>query len=56
MAQILSDIKSGFILSLNDHPDIRDTFKSFNIKPVELKYSVSTGKQKTGKELLITNF
>lgn len=56
MAQTLSDIKSEFILSLNDHPDIRETFKGFNIKPVELKYSVSKGKQTIGRELLITNF
>lgn len=55
MAQILADIKSTFILSLNDHPDIRDTFKSFNIKPVELNYSAPRGKQTTGRELLISN-
>jgi len=56
MAQILAGIKASFILSLNDHPDIRDTFQNFNIKPVELKYSASRGKQTQGKELLITNF
>jgi len=56
MAQILTGIKAQFILSLNDHPDIREIFKQFNIKPVELKYSVSKGKQTKGKELLITNY
>lgn len=56
IAQILSNIKTRFILSLNDHPDIRKTFKNFNIKPVTIKYSVSKGKQIAGKELLITNY
>ncbi len=31
-------------------------FKEFRIKPVSLKYTVSKGKQTTGRELLITNY
>ncbi len=31
MAQILAGIKSKFILSINDHPDIREIFQAFNI-------------------------
>ncbi len=31
MAQILAGIKSKFILSINDHPDIREVFQAFNI-------------------------
>lgn len=56
MARVLSGIQSKFILSLNDHPDIRKTFKSFKLKPVELKYSVAVGKRKKAKELIITNY
>jgi DNA adenine methylase len=56
MAEILPGIKSKFILSINDHPHIRDTFKAFNIKPVTLKYSVAKDKSTVGKELLVTNF
>jgi len=56
MARVLSGIQSVFILSLNDHPDIRETFKDFTIKPVELTYSVAKEKHTKGKELLITNF
>ena len=56
MASLLSGIKSRFILSINDHPDIREVFKKFKIKPVSLKYTVSKGKQTTGRELLITNY
>lgn len=55
MASVLSGIKSRFILSLNDHPDIRKTFKRFKIKPVELKYSVAVGKRRKAKELIISN-
>ena len=55
MARVLSKIQSNFILSLNDHPDIRKTFKSFKLKPVELKYSVAVGKRRKGKELIISN-
>lgn len=56
MAKILAGIKSSFILSINDVPEIREIFKAFKIKPVELKYSVSKGKQTQGRELLISNY
>jgi DNA adenine methylase len=49
---VLRGIKGAFILSLNDHPDIREVFKDFRIVPVKLNYSV--GKKKaTGEELII---
>lgn len=56
MAVILTGIKAKFILSINDHPEMRDIFKNFRIKPVTLKYTVAKAEQKTGKELLITNY
>ena len=56
MAEVLASINTQFILSLNDHPDIQETFKAFNIKPVKLNYTVARGKQTKGKELLISNF
>ncbi len=56
MADVLAGINGKFLLSINDHPDIRKVFKAFEIKPVSLKYTVSTGKQTVGNELLITNF
>jgi len=55
MAEVLAGIKSRFILSINDHPDIRDVFKEFKIRPVSLKYTVSKGKQIKGKELVVAN-
>lgn len=56
MAEILSDIKAKFILSINDHLKMREVFGKFKIKAVTLKYSVAKEKQTTGKELLITNY
>lgn len=52
----LHGIQGKFILSLNDHVDIRSIFKGFNIIPVTLNYSISKDKKTTGKELIITNF
>ncbi|MDA8139526.1 MAG: DNA adenine methylase [Desulfobacteraceae bacterium] len=55
MAAVLGHLKSHWILSINDHPAMRETFKAFNIKPVTLTYSCQKGKGTTGKELIITN-
>ena len=55
IASVLARIQCRFILSINDHPDIREVFKDFQIKPVTLNYTVSKGKHKKGRELLITN-
>jgi len=56
MAEILAGIKSRFILSINDHPDIREVFRGFKIEPVSLKYTVAKGKLVKGRELLVTNY
>lgn len=54
MANVLKDIKGQFILSINDHPDIREVFKEFDIRPVSLLYTVGA-KPTTGNELIIKN-
>lgn len=56
MAKILDKIKGKFILSINDHPDMREVFKAFKFRQASLKYSVSKGPLKDAKELLINNF
>jgi DNA adenine methylase len=50
MASVLAGIKSRFIRSISDHPEIREVFRGLRIKPVTLKYSVSKEKQTTGRE------
>lgn len=52
IAEVLRNIKGSFILSLNDHPEIREVFKDFDLRPVKLNYSVGTEKT-TGSELII---
>jgi DNA adenine methylase len=52
----LRALKGRFILSLDDHPEVRRIFGHWHLAPVEMTYTAQT---KTGKrygELLITNF
>jgi DNA adenine methylase len=52
----LHNVKGRFILSLDDHPEVRKLFQRWHIERTELAYTAQT---KTGKrygELFITNF
>lgn len=54
----LKNIKGKFLLTLNDHPKVREWYKDFNFKEVEVIYSVSKeakARKKYG-ELIITNY
>jgi DNA adenine methylase len=53
MATRLRTLKGSFILSINDVPEIRETFAGFSMDQVELRYSVSSGKGQLAKELII---
>lgn len=57
LASMLAAIKGRFVLSLNDRPEVRETFAAFNIEPVQTRYSVNNraGRGQVG-EVLITNF
>lgn len=54
----LSNIKGKFLLTINDHKNVRDWYKEFNIKEVQVNYSVSKETKGRGKynELIITNY
>ncbi|GAB6170102.1 DNA adenine methylase [Clostridium carnis] len=54
----LKNIKGKFILTINDHEKIRELYKGFNIKEVEVNYSISreSSARKNYKELIITNY
>ncbi len=57
MADILSNLKGKFVLSLNDLPEIRQCFNMFIIKEVNTIYSAAgNDKQKPARELIISNF
>lgn len=56
MAQRLAGLKGKFILSLDDHPKVREVFKAFHMERTEIHY---TAQRKSGArfgELLIMNF
>lgn len=54
----LKNLKGKSLLTINDHPQVREWYKEFNIKQVEVNYSVSKDKKgrKKYKELIITNY
>ncbi len=53
-----SNLKGKFILTINDHKKVREWYKKFNFKEVEVNYSVSREQKARGmyKELIITNY
>jgi DNA adenine methylase len=56
LAEQLAGIKGKFLLSLNDVPEIRDVFKTFQIESVTTRYSCSKDAPTKAKEVFIKNF
>ena len=56
LAGVLKNIKGKFLLSINDTPEIRDTFKGFEIEVVDVLYSCGKGSRPKVGELLIRNY
>jgi DNA adenine methylase len=59
MAEVLARLKGRFILSINDVPEIREIFGSFQLTGVTTSYTISrTGNDQAGAraELLVSNF
>lgn len=54
MADLLKSIDGKFVLSLNDHHEVRRVFSAFNLHEVETIYTIS-GDGKKAAELLIHN-
>lgn len=54
----LENISGKFLLTINDHEEIRELYKNFNIKETKVNYSVSrqTAARKEYGELIITNY
>ena len=56
MAQQLRNLRGRFILSLNDHPDVRRIFAGFDFREEELTYTIGgSDKAKRVGEVIITN-
>ncbi|SRR5579871_173947 len=56
LAQRLAQLKGRFVLSLNDLPEVRETFKAFSIDRFEAAYSAQQKSDRRYGELLITNY
>jgi DNA adenine methylase len=54
----LKSIKGKFLLTINDHEKVREWYQGFNIKEVDVKYSVCRDQNARGKykELILTNY
>lgn len=53
MAVMLRQLKGKAIISLNDHPEIRECFASFHIESTDITYTVGGGQGSAAREVLI---
>ncbi len=60
LAEILGGLKSRFLMSLNDHKEVRRIFEGFRIQAVPTKYSSMNGQNRgrstLRREFLIRNY
>jgi len=54
----LINLKGKFLLTINDHPQVKEWYLDYKIREVEVNYSVSREQSARGKykELIITNY
>ncbi len=55
MAGLLRGLKGRFILSLNDRPEVRETFAGFTFEEVVTTYTSNARSMRRVGELLISN-
>lgn len=55
LAETLAGIQGRFVLSLNDHPEVREIFKAFAFFDVNLAYTVSGGEGTAAAEVVIVD-
>lgn len=56
LAQRLATIEGRFILSLDDHPKVREIFQGFRIQQTDVVYTAKRASNARFSELLIMNF
>jgi DNA adenine methylase len=54
LAAQLAGARGKFLLSLNDHPGVRECFAAFQIQSIDTTYTIG-GVQRAG-EVIISNF
>ena len=55
MAELLRGLGGRFILSINDRPELRETFVGFQFEEVETRYSANAKATRRVGELLISD-
>ena len=55
MAELARGCDGKFVISINDHPDMRQVFKGFNRQSVGIRCTLSNKKDKERKELIFTS-
>lgn len=53
MAYLMQTMKGKAMLSINDHPDIRECFKDFEFEVADISYTCGKEKPAERKELII---
>lgn len=60
LCESLLDLDCKWVMTLNDHPEVRKLYEDCNIRPLEITYGMNNcskaRKQKRATELLISNF
>ena len=56
LAEQLRGIQGKFVLSINDVPEIREIFRDFKLREIEIPYTAQRKAGKRFSELLITNY
>lgn len=46
MAELMCTLAGGFVLSINDHPEIRKVFGGFDLVPLQLDYTIGGGQDR----------
>jgi len=56
LSELMGSMKGKAVLSINDHPDIREVLQGFQVKSVAIEYTVGgADKRKGSKELIYWN-
>lgn len=55
MATTLAGISGAFVLSINDRPETRELFSTFEVEEVRLKYTVSKDAATDAREMIVSN-
>ena len=56
LAEIMQSLQGKAILSINDHPEMRETFAAFKSQTIDINYTLAKGAPSKRRELIITTW